>query len=393
MKEIILTENNFLKKILANYSVHANLKLREQVAEKTVLQIRQNLRELGIENTENSSRKLQSHSNLHVKNLENDGVSNLGKILTDSQIDEIYKYLKDINVYSSHVWGFSDKKSICLNDARKKFPQASYNLSDIFNAPHLLELAHDKRIMSIAQNYIGAPPTFYSCNLMWSFKEYNDPNVGVARNFHRDFDNIKYCTLYVFLTDTDYANGSHQYIKKSHNSKSIDEVINIARKQNIMVSDEEIDILYNQPSSSFEKLENNIFQDFNFEIKGKRGTAFIEDPYGYHRGNPPKNNDRLIFWIRYGIFDSGFSADIAERKIDSKKFLDRIPNDIYHKYFYRVFFNYEDTDEVFKNVHYEIPNELEFTIKNLKEKYSNEEIEKVLKKHKKFSNYFNFFKR
>ena len=61
--------------------------------------------------------------------------------------------------------------------------------------------------------------------------------------------------------------------------------------------------------------------------------------------------------------------------------------------FIEFFFNYEDTDEVFKNVHYEIPNELELTIKNLKEKYSNEEIEKVLKKHKKFSNYFNFFKR
>ena len=384
MKEIILTENNFLKKILANYSVHANLKLREQVAEKTVLQIRQNLRELGIENPEDNSKKLQDHSNLHVKNLENDGVSILGKILSDTQIEEIHKYLKNVNVYSSHVWGFSDKESTSLDNARRKFPQASYKLEDVFNAPHLLELAHDERIMSIAQNYIGAPPTFYSCNLMWSFKEYNDPNVGVARNFHRDFDNIKYCTLYVFLTDTDDANGSHHYMKKSHNSKSIDEAINAAKDQNIKISDEEIDILYNQPSSYSETLEKNLYKNFTIEIKGKSGTGFIEDPYGYHRGNPPKYNDRLLFWIRYGIFDSGFSADVTEKKIDSKKFLDRIPNDIYHRYFYRSFFNYEDTDEVFKSIHYETPNELELTIKNLKEKYSTDEIKKCLKEKKNF---------
>ena len=92
MKEIILTENNFLKKILANYSVHANLKLREQVAEKAVIQIRQNLRELGIENPEDNSKKLQEHSNLHVKNLKNDGVSNLGKILS------IIKLMKFSNI-------------------------------------------------------------------------------------------------------------------------------------------------------------------------------------------------------------------------------------------------------------------------------------------------------
>ena len=390
MKDIIANENNFLRKILVNFCVNSNLKLRESVAERTVIQIRQNLRELGIENPTEFSDKTRNYIETHVKNLIEDGVSDVGKVFSNSQINDIHKYLDKKDVYSAHVWGFSDKKPIKIKKARKLFPQACYKLDDIFDAPHLLELAHDPKILGIAQNYIGAPPTFYSCNLMWSFKEYQDPNVGIARNFHRDHDNIKYCTLYVFLTDVKDTHGSHHYMKKTHTISSIDKVVAEGKKNNINFLDRELDILYNLPLEYLDTIGENLYKDYITEYKGESGHGFVEDPFGYHRGNPPKDNDRLVFWIRYGIFDSGLSADLTNKKIDIEKYKNRIPNDLYHRYFYRTFFNYgnEDDNEKMKSVHYQMPNEIEIAIKNLREKYSIKEIDEVLKKRKKIFKIF-----
>ena len=384
MKDIIINENNFLRKVLVNFCVNSNLKLRESVAERTVIQIRQNLRELGIENPTDFADDTRNYIDHHVKNLVDFGVSDIGEVLSKKQISSIHEYLSKKEVYSGHVWGFSDKKSLKLNKARKLFPQACYKLEDIFGAPDLLELAHDPKILGIAQNYIGAPPTFYSCNLMWSFKEYQDPNIGIARNFHRDHDNIKYCTLYVFLSDIDDTHGSHHYMKKTHTSSAINQVVKEGESNNINFTEKEIYILYNLPLEYLDSIGDNLYKNYITELKGKAGHGFIEDPFGYHRGNPPKNSDRLVFWIRYGIFDSGLSADLTDKKINIDNYKNRIPNDLYHRYFYRTFFNYgeEEDKEKMKSVHYQIPNEIEIAIKNLREKYTVKEIEEVLNKRK-----------
>ena len=108
MKDIIINENNFLRKILVNFCVNSNLKLRESVAERTVIQIRQNLRELGIENLTDFADDTRNYIDHHVKNLVDFGVSDIGEVLSKKQISSIHEYLSKKEVYSGHVWGFSD---------------------------------------------------------------------------------------------------------------------------------------------------------------------------------------------------------------------------------------------------------------------------------------------
>ena len=100
-----------------------------------------------------------------------------------------------------------------------------------------------------------------------------------AQLFHRDVDDIKFCKVFVYLTDVGPNDGPHTYVRGSSNTNKL----TIIRRY----EDQEI-------NKAFGK-ENVLY------LTRPRGSYFLVDTYGFHKGTLPIDNDRLLLQVQYSI--------------------------------------------------------------------------------------------
>lgn len=186
------------------------------------------------------------------------------------------EHLLTKQLYNSHV-PHGDGILRSLEDT-KRFFRGCYALKDILSYRPVLEYTLHPMILNHATNYLGCIPTIYSINSFWSF---NTGSIHVQR-LHRDYDDYKFLSLFVYLTDVDEYCGPHLFVKGTHNNLAGD-------------SDDFFRLTFDSEHLLGDRVEKN--QEI---IIGKAGTARLLDTYGLHRGRVP-TKDRLVLWIRYGL--------------------------------------------------------------------------------------------
>jgi hypothetical protein len=97
--------------------------------------------------------------------------------------------------------------------------------------------------------------------------------------FHRDPDDWRFLKLFIYLTDVDEQSGPHEFVTGSHHSSG-----RILSKPYI---NEELEYSYGRKSM--------------VKITGPKGTTFIEDTWGVHRGNMPITRPRLLLQVEYSL--------------------------------------------------------------------------------------------
>ncbi|MDF1756789.1 MAG: hypothetical protein P1U74_00580 [Legionellaceae bacterium] len=216
--------------------------------------------------------------------------------LNKRKVKEVVKYFKGIPVFSGHVPAQSDRVRRFYNANAKNFSFGSYEIEDTLLAPYLLDLALSPEILSYVEGYLGCTPTIYSMNVWWSFPGFEP---GVAQDFHRDVDDFKSLTLFIYLTDVKggVSGGQHQFITCTHNE---DQVVEILEGNEELASELFIPKLqqngYNQ-ADVYEKHFKNQIKD----ITGVAGSVFLADTYAFHKGVSPTKDPRLVCWVRYGL--------------------------------------------------------------------------------------------
>lgn len=226
------------------------------------------------------TKKSQSPAN---EELNNKGLLQIGRILSEDQVKEIFIFFAHKHVYDPS----GDDQMLFLpplNGAEQSFHVAHHNPIDIVNAPHLLKLANDQRLVDIAADFLGTRPTIGYMAAWWSFPTASGP-MG-AENFHRDVDDWKFLKLFVALTDFSSTSGSHAYVVGSSNSKK-------GRQSIRRFDDDEIIALFGQSAIK--------------HMTPKAGEAFFEDTFGFHKGQPVSKGFRLIFQVTYSIFALPYS--------------------------------------------------------------------------------------
>ncbi len=119
---------------------------------------------------------------------------------------------------------------------------------------------------NLAKNYLNTS----SCNFFisswntFSFKNDDELKTGL---WHRDRDGIKLLKFFIYLSDVDETTGPHYFISGSHKKKPLRFVPQF-RYEDIKIRE-----YYN---------ENEILK-----IVGSKGTCFMEDTTGIHRGSRP----------------------------------------------------------------------------------------------------------
>lgn len=210
----------------------------------------------------------------NINKLKTSGVIENPIFIAKNKIDKIVDFLKskqmhDPELYSNDYF-YYDNRPVQVK-------RGFYKCEDVVYAPHVLEIANDPMLLSIAYEYFGAIPCIDYIGSWWSFPS-ND--LALTQSFHRDIDTLNSLKFFVYLTDVDKESGPHVYVKGSHNSS-------YRTSKDKMHNDFEIENEFNK---------SNIVN-----LEGEEGYTFIADTFGFHKGLPPTNKSRLVLQIIYTL--------------------------------------------------------------------------------------------
>lgn len=163
--------------------------------------------------------------------------------------------------------------------------------ANLRKVPLFQRVENSEVLQNLAEVYLGGRAKPIAVQLWWSFvnNASDEDRSKVAQFFHRDLDSYNFAKFFVYLTDVEPADGSHVFVKGSH-------------KTSFKSNCQEL-FLINRVSD--EKINRRFDSSCLIDVNGPKGTAFFEDTYGFHKGNPPTENARLVLCLVYSDRDYG----------------------------------------------------------------------------------------
>lgn len=212
----------------------------------------------------------QGHRQL-LDSLRRHGWIRLPPLLSASKVDEIVAFLKDKDLITVGGDRFTlDKPG---NDATL----ASVSTLTTLSSPYILQLMNDPEVLAIAAAYLGCEPTISCVRIDWYSPSAGEP--AQVQKFHRDYDDWRFIKLFIYLTDVTDDSGPHEYVQGSH--------LRSGRLRATTFDETELRKQYGQ--------------DDLVKVCGPRGTSFMVDTYGIHRGNVPVVGTRITLQIEYSL--------------------------------------------------------------------------------------------
>jgi hypothetical protein len=139
-------------------------------------------------------------------------------------------------------------------------------------------LLADRSLLAVAQRYLGAAPIVDLVAMWWSAAVGAEASDAAAQAFHFDLDRLRFLKLFVYLTDVDERHGPHVYVRGSHRAKPP------ALRHDGRHRDDAVDAA---------------FPGGRVTITGERGTMFLADTIGLHKGEPLVEGCRLVFQVEW----------------------------------------------------------------------------------------------
>ena len=154
----------------------------------------------------------------------------------------------------------------------------------------------------IAKKYIGDSAKCVATQLWWTFPADVDDSVRskAAHFFHRDVDSWGFLKFFFYLSDVSEGGGAHVYVKRSHKPSTISQIFQ-----------EKLRINRHHDSSVIKRFGIDSVTPFY----GSTGTGIAADTFGFHKGESPEKNPRLMLCAVYANKDYG----VQEYKVDPKE--------------------------------------------------------------------------
>ena len=160
---------------------------------------------------------------------------------------------------------------------------AYYHTADLFKIKTVLEVAINKKLISVFNHLYKCDPIIDYIGAWWSF-----PNnlAYETQKWHRDIDTLNQLKFFIYLTDVSIDSGPHSLIVGSHK-------VAFKTSHDQKHQDEEVE---------------NLIKEYGCKsFTGKAGTNFLENNFAFHRGERPKKNPRLLLEIIYSRVQTPFS--------------------------------------------------------------------------------------
>jgi hypothetical protein len=151
--------------------------------------------------------------------------------------------------------------------------------TDLAAAPAVQRLLADRSLLALAQGYLGAAPVHDLVAMWWSAPGGGGPSSAAAQLFHFDLDRLRFLKLFVYLTDVDDDSGPHQFVAGSHRR------LPAPFRHDRRYDTDEVRVAFGDAAIR--------------TIGGPRGTVFVADTRGLHRGCPVRRGHRLVFQMEW----------------------------------------------------------------------------------------------
>ena len=191
--------------------------------------------------------------------------------------------------------------------------------TDLAVAPHAIEIATSDDMLALAGSYLGTRATLASLTSWWTMipERLLDDQV-----FHRDNPDIRFCKLFIYLTDVEPEDGPHEFVLSSHNWDHIRLRLKEAGVTDPRELQRATETFFTSLAPDVTPLVLNVLQKDIHTITGPAGTAFVEDTFAVHRAKPPApGRSRLLYQALYTVnLDYGSYEPMTQfRSIDSWK--------------------------------------------------------------------------
>jgi len=212
-----------------------------------------------------------------------------GLKLPQDVVQEILDFAASSMCYGNRLptkgFYYSDRTAV-LQDHPDILLGSFYNISA--QCPAVKRLEEDPQIRAIAAVYLNSQPILQGTHLWWSFAvdAPEQARSNAAQMYHFDLDDYRFIKFFFYLTDVDEEGGPHVIVKGTHNCKKLAHQIKLRR-----FSDQEMIDEYGADQITV--------------VCGSSGYGFIEDTLCFHKGYPPKSQDRLVIQVEFGLQDYG----------------------------------------------------------------------------------------
>ena len=228
----------------------------------------------------------------------------IDNLLTEEQINNIKNYLLT-----------KKKFNIIEESTNKKMEMDYYSTEDLIANKEILNVINNEKLIEIIRGYFKCDFKLDWIWSWWSYANVKSESVG-PQLFHRDYENLNFLKLFIYLTDVEGEDGSHQIIKGSN---KIDFFYKISR-----FSDEEIYSKFKEKDCS--------------TIDGKTGKSFLANTYAIHRGLRPHKKDRLVLCYLLSLYPSRRSPKLPP--INYSEIKDNKKSYLKNKNIYDLFINF-----------------------------------------------------
>lgn len=227
--------------------------------------------------------------------------------MTLPNVEELHRYFADQPVHKGANALSFDGRPKSLAAARRDFSMAAYSAETVIRAPGLIDAMNDPRLLHLVEGYLGCVPTLYSVNAWWSFVA-PKPEMTNVQFFHRDTDDWRFVTLFIYLTDVGPDGGPHEVVPGSHSLEGMKSLL-----KGIPFWRPKMDVersFVDDMGEEFSLACEQHFKSAAVQLTGPAGSMHLVNTLALHRGVVPTGTDRLVVWARYGLGSNTNSADL-----------------------------------------------------------------------------------
>jgi hypothetical protein len=182
------------------------------------------------------------------------------------------------------------------DESNPRVVRFKYKPQDLVKSDVVQRLLADPVLINIVQEYFGAPALVDSVAMWWSLGKGDPASSDLAQLYHFDFDRPKWLKVFFYVSDVDQDNGPHVFVKGSHAAE--ERRAHLLKRGYVRIADEEIEAVYSKDAVA--------------EITGPKGTVFLEDTSGFHKGKALIRGNRLLFEIQFCLTQFGARYEMLE---------------------------------------------------------------------------------
>ena len=171
---------------------------------------------------------------------------------------------------------------------------AHYPAATVLACPHVAEIASDPLTLAVVERHLGTAPVILGFTAWWSFAGRAAPRD--AQLFHLDNADYRFCKLFIQLTDVDMDAGPHAFMERTHDPTHVG-----ALRRDWPGGTKEFDDWYFLRLRKTDAETRHYLGGDPVYIAGPAGARFLVDTRGIHKGLLPRERDRLVCQVVYGV--------------------------------------------------------------------------------------------